>query len=89
MLTTQTMAQHLACGKDEPSLGACNPKLPQDSTDLIDAVGSAVSDFSFSELLEATAKCAGGGETIDSQYSGFDQSGHLYGAAIIESWTQD
>lgn len=89
VLTTQTMAAHLACGEDEPTLGACNPKLPQEHTDLLDAVGSAVTDFSFSDLLEAAAKCTAGGETIDSQYSGFDQSGHLYGAAIVESWTQE
>lgn len=89
VLTTQTVAKHLACGEEEPSIGACNSKLPQQQSDVIDSVGSAVSDFSFSDILEATAKCSAGGEVIDSQFSGFDEAGHLYGAAIIESWTQD
>ncbi|HET8939434.1 MAG TPA: hypothetical protein VFN67_38575 [Polyangiales bacterium] len=56
---------------------------------MIDSVGSAVTDFSFSDILEAAAKCSAGGEVIDSQFSGFDEAGHLYGAAVIESGTQD
>lgn len=89
MLTTAMVSEHLACGGDKPALGECNPDLPQHRSDLLDALGSAVTDFSFSDVLDAAAKCSVGAEALDTVYSGYDKSGHLYGAAIIQGWSHE
>jgi hypothetical protein len=90
VLTRAAVAHHLACAdKSHRTTNECNPELPSKPGDLWNALGSAVSDFSFKDAPAASVKCAAGSMVLDAQYSGYDTGGHLYGAAIIQAWTQD
>jgi hypothetical protein len=86
VLRPKDLAKDLACREDQPS-AECNAELPQTHSDVLSSVTSAITDFSAIDALDATAKCSAGGEIIDSQYADYDEGGHLYGAAIIQSWT--
>jgi hypothetical protein len=88
VLTPTAMAKDLACREDQPA-GECNPDLPQTHSDVLSSIASAITDFSGLDALDATGKCSAGGELIDSQYTDYDEGGHMYGAAIIQSWSTD
>jgi hypothetical protein len=89
VLTPAAIAKHIACEKDHPKQGECNADLPQTHNNVLDSLKSAVTDFSSGDIVGAIAKCVGGGESIDLQFRGEDEGGHLYGVAIMQSWTQD
>jgi hypothetical protein len=88
LLARAALAQDLACSEGESS-GECNPALPKKPGTWLDALGSAAQNASPEDFAAASAQCAAGNEAIGMQFEGQEASGHFYGAAIIEAWTED
>ena len=89
ILTRAAMKDQLACDDDAQHSMDCSRELQSKPGNLLDALSSAVSQASPADLLEASAKCVAGAALLDTKNSaGNDSAGRLYGAAIIDAWTE-
>jgi hypothetical protein len=91
LLERASVKQYLACADDPakqlPCGVASDANRPADLVSAIDMLSAA---SSATDAIEVAAKCLGGSLALGTQYSLADDSGgHLYGANIIESWSQD
>jgi hypothetical protein len=91
VLTRIAAAPYLACDEDSAPSSDCTPadhrKQP---ADVLGALGGLTTQLPFDDWLKASATCIAGNAALDLQYSvGDDSSGHLYGANLIEEWTDD
>ena len=90
VLPTSAIADQLACDEETKSSTTCTPGLDGRPGDLWDALASVPTSMGPDDLLSASTSCIAGTVALDAQYSvGEDSAGHLYGASIIGSWTQD
>lgn len=90
LLIPKAMAKQLACDEGVQSSDQCTPGLHEQPGGLLDAIGNVFREVKPEDVASTSASCAAGGVALDAQYSvGNDASGHLYGAAVIDSWTQD
>ncbi len=81
--------QHIACDDDAPNAPDCAvpPELHRPAP-----LAGVLAGFSAppDQAADVVAMCLAGAVALDTQYSLADDSGgHLYGANIIESWTED
>ena len=91
ILTRSMMAKHLACDDDATDTGGCSPQRnTHDPGDLLSALANFAGELGAGDLVNVSASCIAGDAALGVQNSLFDDSsGHLYGANIIEQWTQD
>jgi hypothetical protein len=91
VLTRMAAAAYLACDENSAPSSDCTPadhrKQP---ADVLGTLGGLATQLPFDDWLAASATCIAGNAALDLQYSvGDDSSGHLYGANVIEEWTDD
>jgi hypothetical protein len=91
VLTRDAMAKYLACDDDMQTPVGCSPQTEtHDPDDLLSALGGWTTQLTPDDWLSVTATCLGGNTALGVQNSlGDDSAGHLYGANIIEEWTDD
>ena len=90
LLTRERAAPYLACGPDEDKLPKCTTESDANSPlDLAETIAGAVVDDP-SEALDVTATCLEGSAARAAQEGASGSPvGRLYGANVIEEWTQD
>jgi hypothetical protein len=91
LLSADEMKQYIACNDAGPSQQPCavspDANRPYDLVRLLDGLSTAPSP---DQALAIGAMCLAGGLTLDAMYdAGDDSGGHLYGANVIDTWTQD
>jgi hypothetical protein len=91
ILTRDAMAKHLACDDDMQTPAGCTP---QDNTptagNLLSTVAGWTTQLTPEDWVSITATCLAGNTALGIQNSlGDDSAGHLYGANILEQWTDD
>lgn len=90
LLTPKMMAKQLACDEGQQSSDQCTQGLHGQPGNIFNAIANVFSQVPAEDVAAASANCVTGTAALDAQYSvGQDSSGHLYGAALIGSWTQD
>jgi hypothetical protein len=91
VLTREAMAKYLACDDDATTAMGCSPqKNTHEPSDLLSALGSWSTQLTPDDWLSVTTSCLAGNAALGIQNSlGDDSAGHLYGANIIEEWTED
>jgi hypothetical protein len=91
VLTRDAMARFLACDDDMQTPSGCTPQSPGPSAgDLLRTVAGWTTQLTPEDWASVTATCLAGNTALGVQNSlGDDSSGHLYGANIIEQWTED
>jgi hypothetical protein len=91
VLTRRMMAKYLACDDDAKDHSECGPQREtHDPDDLLRAIGDWTTELTPGDWLNVSAECIAGNTALGVQNSlEDDSSGHLYGANIIEQWTED
>jgi hypothetical protein len=91
VLTRTAMAKYLACDDDAKDRSDCSPQpSTHDPGDLLSTLGHWTTQLTPGDWVSVSASCIAGNAALGVQNSLADDSaGHLYGANIIEQWTQD
>ncbi|HKU39208.1 MAG TPA: hypothetical protein VJR89_13700, partial [Polyangiales bacterium] len=91
VLTRRNMKQYLACDDDAKDHSECGPQADtHDPGDLLSAIGDWTNELTPDDWVQVSASCLAGNAALGVQNSLADDSaGHLYGANIIEQWTDD
>jgi hypothetical protein len=91
VLTREVMARHLACDDDAKSKTDCSEQRDTHSPgDLLSTLASWTTELTAGDWATVSASCIGGNAALGVQNSlSDDSSGHLYGANIIEPWSED
>lgn len=89
-LTRRTMAGYLSCDAVEPNQAECSLEPAMHSpSDLLTALGMSA-QLAPADWASLTTTCLAGNTALATQNSlGGDTAGHLYGANIVEEWTED
>jgi len=91
VLTPAAMAKHLACDDDAKNKAECSEQRNTHGPgDLLGTLANWTSQLSAGDWATVSATCIGGNAALGVQNSlSDDSSGHLYGAGIIDPWTED